>query len=284
MTRIRNLAQRRRSATEVTAGFTLVELMIALVVTGILTAGLYTLMAVQNRGYSRVRELGDVHSTLRSSAALLGWNLRYTSPAGGDLYSIGPNSIALRSYQGTALICTKDPGGWYGLVRTEGDVSLGADSVLIFAAGTVGQLDDRWTSVGLKTLAPPGGAICDWPSPPVIVRRLHVDVASPADTSGVRVGGPVRLFRSVAYGPFQWNGRWWLGRNVNGLGWEPLAGPMPDSTGLQLRYFDAAGLPTAVPSQVSAVEFRLRAESTRRVDAVHGAPMDSVRMKVHVRG
>jgi prepilin-type N-terminal cleavage/methylation domain-containing protein len=284
MIRPRTTARRSRSAPEPSRGFTLVELLIALVVTGILTAGLYTVMVVQNQGYSRVRELGDVHGTLRSSAALLGWNLRYTSPAGGDLYAIGPNSITLRSYQGTALICTKDPGGWYGLVRTEGGVSLGADSVLIFAAGTVGQLDDRWTTVALKTLAPPGGAICDWPSPPVIARRLHVDVASPADTVGIRVGAAVRLFRGVQYGPFRWNGRWWLGRNVGGLGWEPLAGPMPDSTGLQLRYFDAAGLPTAVPSQVSSVEFRLRAESTKRVDAVHGAPVDSVRMKVHVRG
>ncbi|MGH7540159.1 MAG: PilW family protein [Gemmatimonadota bacterium] len=265
------------------SGYGLVELLIAVTVSGVVAGAVFTAMAAQNRGYSQVQELGDVHGTLRSSTGLLSWELRYASASQGDLYAIGNNSITLRVFRGSAIICSKDPGGWYGLTRMEGDRPFGSDSVLVFAAGTVGTFDDDWRSIDLTTLNAPSGATCEWSPPLTIDARLHVTVASPADTAGVHVGSPVYSFDAVSYAPFQWNGRWWFGRRMGTNPWEPLAGPLASSSGFQLTYYDAAGAVTTVPGQVAAVEVLLRGASTRKVDAVRGTEQDSVRVKVHLR-
>lgn len=265
------------------SGFGIVEVLIAIAVTGIVAGTVFTVMAVQNRGYSQVQELGDVHGTLRSSTGLLSWELRYASASEGDLYAIGANSIALRAFRGSAVICSKDPGGWYGLYRREGDRSFSSDSALVFVAGTVGTFDDDWRTLELAGLTAPSGSTCEWPSGPVIDARMHVTPSSPADTLGIRVGAPVHAFDAVTYAPYQWNGRWWFGRRVGAGAWEPLAGPLANSSGFQLTYYDASGAVTTVPGQVAAVEILLRGQSTRKVDAVQGTEQDSVRVKVHLR-
>ena len=277
------IRRRRRVPCPDRSGFGLVELLIAITMTGLIAGTVLTVMAAQNRGYSQVRELGDIHGTLRSSTSLLGWELRYASASEGDLYAIGPNSIALRAFRGSGIICRKDPGGWYGLTRMEGDRAFSADSVLVFSAGTVGTFDDSWETVGVSGLTGAGGFSCAWPGTPGIDARLHVTVASAADTAGIRLGAAVHSFEAVTYAPYQWNGRWWFGRRVGTNAWEPLAGPLASSTGLQLTYYDGSGAVTTVPSQVASVVIVLRAASTSRVDAAHGVEQDSVRVKVHLR-
>ena len=90
-------------------GFTLIEMMISMVVAGIIMAAVYQLLIGQSRSYGQQRELMDVHGTLRSAAVLLAWEMRQASAADGDLYSLGANSIALRSPQGSGVVCVKHP-------------------------------------------------------------------------------------------------------------------------------------------------------------------------------
>ena len=277
------LRKSRRAAAGATGAFTLIEVLLTMVVTGLVAGALFSLMMMQNRGYSKVRETADVHSTLRSTATLLTWDLRYASPADGDLYAIGPNAIELRSVQGTAVICSKAGGGQFGLSLSEGELTAAAESVLVFAVGSFGPADDTWKILELQAL-PAGGANCAWPGSPPVDARLHVTVAAVSDTVGIEVGGPIRTFRRVEYGTFQWRGRWWAGRRVAGGGWEPLAGPLPDSTGLQFDYYDNTGAVTTTPDQVTSVEVLLRAQSTRRVGATQGVEADSLRFKVNLRG
>ena len=265
-----------------TAGFTFVELLIAMIVSGIVASSLYALMTVQNRGYLQVRESADVHGTLRSTATLLAWELKYADAGAGDLYTIGPNAVELRSVQGTAVICSKEGGGQYGLFHGEGDLSTTADSVLVFSVGQFGPADDTWKILALQDL-PAGGATCAWPGSPAVQMRLHATVVAPSDTSGIEVGAPIRTFRRVEYGTFQWRGRWWAGRRVAGGAWEPLAGPLADSTGLRLAYFDGAGAATTDPLQVRAVELLLRAESAGRTGPGRAPKLDSLRVKVNLR-
>jgi prepilin-type N-terminal cleavage/methylation domain-containing protein len=265
-----------------TTGFTFVELLLAMIVSGIVAGTLYGLMTVQNRGYLQVRESADVHGTLRSTATLLAWDLKYASPGGGDLYTIGPNSVELRSIQGTAVVCSKEGGGHFGLFHGDGDLSATADSALVYSAAGLGPADDHWKVLDLQDL-PAGGANCDWPGTPGAQRRLHVNVASPSDTSGIKVGAPARTFRRVEYGTFQWRGHWWAGRRVVAGAWEPLAGPLADSAGLGFAYFDGAGAATTNPAQVRAVELLLRAESAGRTGPGRARKVDSLRVKVNLR-
>ncbi len=280
----RRVRSRRRPRPADFQGFTLVELLLAVVVTGIVAGALFGLMNVQNRGYAKVREVSDVHTTLRSTAALLGWDLKYASPRSGDLYAIRANGFDIRSFQGSAVICRKQGMGWYGLVFGDGDLRAVAESVLVFSAGGVFLSDDTWKAIRLQAVGPPSGATCAWPGSPTVEGRLQITPATPADTSGIRIGAPVRVFRPVRYGTYQWRGRWWLGRRMAGGPWEPLAGPLPDSMGLRLLYFDDAGNLTANPADVASVEMVLGAQSTYREGPAEGMKTDSVRMKVNVRG
>ena len=84
---------------------TLVELLVYIVISGAVMAGIFQLLMGQSRSYGKQRELMDVHETIRGAAAVLAWEIRQGSASGGDLYAIGANSITLRSIQGAGVVC-----------------------------------------------------------------------------------------------------------------------------------------------------------------------------------
>ena len=67
---------RKKSLSAPRRGFTLIEVIVALVVGLIALGGIVQLMIVQGRGYRKQREVVDVHQTAREAAALLSWDLR----------------------------------------------------------------------------------------------------------------------------------------------------------------------------------------------------------------
>ena len=115
--------------------FTLVELMIYVVISGVVIGSVYQLLINQSRAYGKQRELIDVHETIRGAAALLAWEIRQTSAAGADLYATGANSITLRSTQGAGIVCALHgtlPRA--GIASTWGDFAAAADdSALVFS-------------------------------------------------------------------------------------------------------------------------------------------------------
>ena len=178
-----------------TRGFTLVEMMVYVLLSGIVMASVYQLLVVQSRSYGKQRELMDVHETIRGVAALLTWEIRQTSPAGGDLYATGANSITLRSVQGAGIVC-----GLHatltraGLGRTWGDFDDTADdSVLVYTADT-----DSWLigpiNLILPDPAPAGVAWCDWGGGASIVPDIVLDVTVSTDMSGAFFAFCMSLF------------------------------------------------------------------------------------------
>lgn len=266
-------------------GFTLVELLIGLVLAGVVMTAVYGLMVSQFRTYSTVREKADVHTSLRAAGALLAWELRMASASDGDLYALAANSTTLRSFVGTGVICSKDPSQpRYGLVGVDGELAGdAADSVLVFAAGSVGSGDDEWKPLELVAVGAPSGGVssCAWAGRSAEV-ELQVAAPAPGDTAGIAVGAPVRAFRPVQYGLFTWEGRSWLGRNVAGS-WEAITGPLRADDGVQFAYYDGAGNVTADPVQVAAVRVALRAESDRRAGPDEGFESDSLTLRVALR-
>ncbi len=145
-----------------TRGFTLVEMMVYILLSGIVMASVYGLLIGQSRSYGKQRELTDVHETIRGAAALLAWEIRQVSAGDADLYATGANSITLRSVQGAGIVCAIHgtlPRA--GLGRTWGDIDATADdSAMVYAADIdawrVGPIDQLWT--------PAAGGVpwCDW--------------------------------------------------------------------------------------------------------------------------
>ena len=265
-----------------TAGMTLIELVIYVVLASVVLASVYRFMLVQSQSYRDQQEMRDVGETLRGASVLLTWELRQLSAADGDLYSIDTNSVTLRSIKGGGIVCNRHVTlTRYGVWGMSGDMEDG-DSALVFMAGGATLDDDAWRAVEItKVWDPDGGGVkyCTWFDGATVESDLVPHVSS--DTSAVKLGAPFRTFRRVEYGMFQQDGRWWLGRRVAGAAsWELLTGPLraPGAGGLVFTYYDSTGAVTAVPAEVHHVDVEIRGES------VVGSRQDSVVTRVTLRG
>ncbi|MGD2215258.1 MAG: hypothetical protein PVJ64_00825 [Gemmatimonadales bacterium] len=139
----REVARRGRASE---SGFTIVELLVYLIVAVMIIAGVYKVLIGQQRLYVKQRELQDVRASLRASANLLAFELRQASASGGDIHSVGPYEVRLRSVQAAGVVCAihgSQPR--LGLVTRWGEFEdTEADSAFILALGGPTTADDGW--------------------------------------------------------------------------------------------------------------------------------------------
>jgi prepilin-type N-terminal cleavage/methylation domain-containing protein len=269
-------------------GFSLIELIVALVIGMIVLTGVVQMLIVQGRGYRKQREMIDVRETARDASTLISWDLRQSAPGNSALAAIASNSITMRSPRGIGTVCAKHPTlARYALWKTGGKIAATADdSALVYQLGR-----GTWNAVKISAVGTPaamGITACAWPgarAPDVVI---EIAVSSRADTAYIKVGAPFRSFRKVQYAEFQLNNRWWLGRKVGAApSYEQLTGPLlpPAANGLQFAYFDTLGAATTNPSAVGTISFTLRTESykTAPVGQTTGYQHDSVTTKVALR-
>lgn len=105
-------------------GFTLVEMLIALVVAGVLSAGMYKLLLDQNRYYGQMSDRAYAEETLRASADLMAAELRLV--ASGDVLAAQPDSVAVRSDVLLAYVChvTSGDNVYYYVTHEVSDAAL----------------------------------------------------------------------------------------------------------------------------------------------------------------
>lgn len=84
-------------------GFTLVEMLVAIVVTGILATGVINLLLEQNRFYNKNDEIIFAEQTLRGAADLLSRELRMASQR--DVLYAGPDSMQVASDVARGVVC-----------------------------------------------------------------------------------------------------------------------------------------------------------------------------------
>lgn len=269
-------------------GFSLLELIIALVVGLIVIAAVVQVMVVQGKGYRKQREVVDTRETTRQATALLAWDLRQAAIGGAPFATLAANAVALRSPRGVGTICGKHallPR--YGLWKTSGNFTATTDdTAVVYAIGR-----DKWQTLKITAVGTPaamGVAACAWGGGRVPDVVVEFAVTKKTDTSWIKVGAPMRSFRRVEYAEFQSNGRWWLGRRIgNAAGYEQLTGPLlaPTSNGLAFIYRDTLGALTADPGAVGSVAFTLRTESFKNtyVGNTYNYQRDSLTTAVSVR-
>jgi len=274
-----------------TRGFTLVEMMVYILLSGIVMASVYQLLIGQSRSYGKQRELMDVHGSLRAASALLAWEIRQASAADGDIYAIGANSITLRSDQGSGIVCVRHATlPRFGLLGEPADMAATADdSALVLAVNGTGSSDDAWHVLRITTVDTPaalGVGTCSYAGGGTPDIGVQIAVSAPSDTAGVLVGAPLRAFRRTEYGLYAADGRWWFGRRVGAGSWEKLTGPLRSQAfgGLVFTYADSTGAATADPTKVATVDFVIRPESYARPQGQVGYQVDSLSTRVAVRG
>ena len=279
------------------SGFSLIELLIVTVLASVIIASAFRLFMSQSRLFMVQREILDARESVRSASALLAADIRELASTDADLYSATPDSLVLRSMTGAGVVCSHT---WQGLGRrlalqhTSGTFASVAanDSLLAYRLSSdvwgAWVVEDVWTGPA-AWLGPPGGntPTCFWGDSSTAVPRPEVTVeisGVAADLNEIIPGSPVRAFRRTKYALFARNSRWYLGRQVGAaMGYELLTGPMlsPTDGGLQVRYFDAAGLATAVPAEVVRIDLVLKSESAGRTTS--GTQTDSLTTTVFLR-
>jgi prepilin-type N-terminal cleavage/methylation domain-containing protein len=278
----------RSAALRPRQGFSLIELLVALVIGLLVLTAVVQMMIVQGRGYRKQREMIDVRETAREASTLLSWDLRQSAVGGSAFNAIAANTLTLRSPRGLGTVCAKHPTlPRYALWKTGGNIQATTDdSALVYQIGR-----GKWGAVKVNAIGTPaamGITACAWPGsrPPDLVVELAV--ASRADTAYIKIGAPFRAFRKVQYAEFQLNNRWWLGRKIGAAAaYEQLTGPLlpPGSNGLSFAYYDTLGAVTANPAAIGTIAFTLRTESYKNasIGATSGYQHDSVTTKVAIR-
>jgi prepilin-type N-terminal cleavage/methylation domain-containing protein len=281
-------AVRGISASRGRRGFTMIEIIIALVLGLIVLGSVVQMMIVQGRGYRKQREMVDVRETAREAAQLLSWDLRQAAVGGSPFAVMGANAVTIRSGRGVGTICAKHALlARYGLWKTAGNIQATVDdTALVYQLGRGAWSKLKITAVGTPVAM--GVTACAWPGgrPPEVVVEFAVNTQT--DTSSIKVGAPFRSFRRVEYAEFQQNSRWWLGRKVGAAAsYEQLTGPLlaPASNGLAFVYYDTLGAVTANAAAVGSVQFTLRTESYKNttVGSTFVYQRDSLTTKVAVR-
>ena len=282
-----------RNATPREAGFTLVEFLIVSLVGFIMVMGSYQVLISQSRILAQQQETIDARASSQGGAALLAWELKSLSAAGGDLYTITEDSIVVRSVQATGVICSWMETGSVsrlGLQETSGVFPGTAnDSAMVYSV-----VNRTWAAFDVVEAWNGGGAWgngvpdCFWGDSTTTEPYAAIQIDTLVTLVNVEVGGPVHVFRRTTYGLSTSDGRWWLSRREGTGAWEILTGPMlsPNNGGLAFKYYAQNDSLTADPTLVTRVEFTLRSQSHGQVSTAGqtgGASEDSVTTTVFLR-
>lgn len=254
-------------------GFTLVEVLVALMLMGIVSTAIYQLLVANQRLYRAQTESVSVNESARGTVAIIPSEVRELSAGNGDIIAMNATSLTYKSMQALYVQCTApdaagltiylDRNTFFGLRS----ISAADDSVLIFSEGdSTTRGDDQWLSASVSSTT--AGTACPGSQPSIAVALSGV---SATDLDGVQSGAPVRTFQVAQLSLYQdASGDWWLGDrqySKSGGSWgstQPLLGPL-SGTGLTLTYADTTGATTAVPAEVAMVGIAVESKSMERI-------------------
>ena len=238
-------------------GFTLIELMVALVLLGIVAGGIYKVLVTNQQTYMAQTQRIDLQQNLRAGVTILPAEFRELDPADGDILLMTATQIQIRAMRQLSFLCIPPGlGGGLGTTVTmtvRADPYFGdrvfdtSDSVLVFYEGNPGtRNDDTWLPAELKIVTNPSACADGTPGYQLTVKPTWL--GGTFNVAGaVTNGSPVRGYHVVTYQLYQASdGKWYVGQQDNNAGGtlQPLIGPVA-SNGLQFAYFDAAGAFTA---------------------------------------
>ena len=270
-------------------GFTLVELLLAMVLFAITSSLIFGSLRLMERVQHRTSEKAASQVTLRTGIQTVATELRevnnVTASGLSDLKAISANSVTYWGMRASGMTCEITTsavkirlGSTYSASRSPVNVR---DSLLIFSDGdTLRTNDDQWVQVPVlgtpsASTCPDGAAALSITTPSLIVANYHVP-------------GPVRIFELMQLAIATTGGRQYLGaRSLSGGGpLQPVVGPIT-AGGLQFVYRDQVGAVTASPSAVRAIDLTVRSQTARQVSRIGGGGgsllTDSLALRVLVR-
>lgn len=253
-------------------GFTLVELLVVSVLTGVALMGIYQTLLTQEKTYEVASQKIKGQDNLRTAVGILESELREVGSIGGtliggsDIAVASPDSVVFRAPRKTAFVCKLSRSDKWVLVWNLGDPFDAQERALLFVDGdSIRHTDDRWDSTLVSNVTSSSDTDCEsyWPGRPLQTLKLDGQ-----DMTGVQPGSPVRGYQWMTYGLYDFGPQGWgLGRRqgtdrpvllVGGL-----QGP---GVGLQFDYFTPAGVATNDPTAIARLRITVRTDPEGNTD------------------
>lgn len=210
-------------------GFTLIEIMIAVTLLGIIGAVLTTVLVRQQRFHRAVAQVTDARARMRDIATILPTDLRSISTAGKDILGVSDTSIQFRAFVGSAIVCNYASATIIDLPPQElasGNVLASwinppqpNDVAYLYDSGAeAGNVDDQW---GVFTVADTASAAdASWcptsrgfaTAGDASKRRYRITLATAPNQARVEIGAPIRFAREVRYSVYlASDNQWYVG-------------------------------------------------------------------------
>lgn len=283
-------------------GFTLVELLIALVMMVLVAGGIYSLLSTTHRVSRKQTEISNLQGNLRAGLNLVQSELQeiYTDAAVGasDINTMSAASLDYMAMRGIGESCGLTVGGGALQIRQDGYSGRppddGRDRLLLFQdRDTLSAADDVWLDLPITGV---GQGVCTLgvagPSWDLVVPGLLADhIFHPVSgNQQIFAPGPIRTVERMELGLVNDAGKDWLGIRSSSSGTEPalipVIGPLTGS-GLEFLYFDGSNAPTLATTAVKTIIVKLRGVTAEQVTtglgSTLGKPEDSVLVRVQLR-
>lgn len=288
-------------------GYTIIELLIALVLLGMVSAAIYKVLVNNQRLYLAQTQTIDLQQNMRAAATILPAEFRELDSPDGDIQAMSATSITIRAMRLLGFACLTPPlGGGIGqltltvrktpMYGTRQTFNVN-DSLLIYWEGNpLTRADDQWLLGQIKTVAT--GAVCNQDTlgvanqgytltmQPQWINNPGLNVAN-----AITKGAPIRGFDNITYSVYQspTDQNWYLGQTNNSAnsGIQPVIGPLNGAAGVTFSYYDSVGTVTAVTTSVAQIQIVLRARTAspiRGASGVQAFKVDSVVTRVALRG
>ncbi len=251
-------------------GFTLVEILLALVIMGVVTGALFQMLTNTQRLSRAQTEQASLQSTVRTGSLIVPNELRelntFPAAVGGvaeqnDILVAQPDRIQYRAMRGLYTICQSPA------VNTEvrllatnvaayRDPVAGRDGLYVFIEGNPNrEQDDQWIQVPITGVAT--GNVC--PGAAGAVAGITLTTPATPALVGLPVRTPVRVYEVMELRSWVPDGKTWLGAEAVSAGdpIEPVLGPLTDAGGFLLEYFDANGNATADLTAIKSIRVTL---------------------------
>ncbi|HEX2778970.1 MAG TPA: prepilin-type N-terminal cleavage/methylation domain-containing protein [Gemmatimonadaceae bacterium] len=285
-------------------GFSLAEIMVALVLLGIVAGGIMGVVMRQQQFYRSATEVIDTRQQIRQAAAVVPVDMRGVSSVGNDILEMTDSSLYVRGNIGSSIMCSHGnsgagssitippiglaSGSYFTTFLTRPKVN---DVILVFDDKNPGNQDDDWMSYTISRIDSTlvGCASFTDAVKDVAAYRYIYETATPLSATIVD-GSPMRFARQVKYSLYRsaTDGLSWMGyRECRGDGSacsniQPVAGPYRPyaagdtlTSGLTFVYRDSTGAVTATPAMVARVEMFVRGQTQSPV-ALGGGKTNTV--------
>lgn len=261
-------------------GFTLIEIMVALVVFGLVAATLTQVIVNGQRVTAMQQARAGLQSNLRVGSMMVPNELRMLNQSDTtDILDVSDTSIIYLAMRGYYALCAPPTSGTsINVMRVAGTgfnfdyraPAVGDSAFIFYENDTLKMSDDKWVRVGISAVS--GASTCTYPATGGTSRSSLTLTLSPGiDVSTYTLskfleGSPVRSYEVTRMSLFTSGGQQWFGMCTGGsvaspCSLQPVLGPLASSNGVTITRYDSAG--NSITANTFAARNSLRSMSIR---------------------